>query len=70
MIRLYARLGDKMDSVIDKIRKYFTDRTELSASQVKDIEDLLKLGGGTLVGILGIGSCYDLGVQFAGFPEI
>lgn len=70
MIRLYARLGDKMDSVMDKIRKYFTDRTELTASQVKDVEDLLKLGGGTLVGILGIGSCYDLGVQFAGFPEI
>ncbi|MGH1977921.1 hypothetical protein [Rothia sp. L_38] len=66
----YEKLGGKMDQVVDKIRKYFFSKQEIDDGAAAAVEELLKYGGGTLANALGIGSCYQLGVEFLGWPSL
>lgn len=70
LTRAYEKLGGRMEQVVDKIRKYYFSKEEIDAGTAKAVEELLQKGGSTLINALGIGSCYQLGVQFLGWPSL
>jgi hypothetical protein len=60
MINAYKELGNKMQNVIDALKKYIKNRSSLTKKQINALETLSKAAIGSVITILGVGSCYSL----------
>lgn len=69
LLNAYNKLGGNVRSAVDKIRNYFFDKRKIDPATARAVEELLQKGGSALVNALGIGSCYNLGVWYLGWPS-
>lgn len=60
MVNAFKALGSKWDDILKSIRKYVQDKSKLTSKQVKSLETFLGAVGTTVMGVLGIGTCYDV----------
>ena len=60
MVNAYAKLGSNMSNVLSLVVKSINNRNALSVAQISALQELLKSAGGTIMQILGVGSCWGL----------
>ena len=61
VLAAYKAVGGTMANLLKQMRKFVKNRSSLSKSEIRAIENFMRLAGSTvIVGFLGLGGCWDI----------